>query len=77
MKLKEALLCIDCESLYSFSSHCPHCGSQVGFPLERALNRCMTTAGGRKVSPLRASARRVPPITVRAVHSVALIHQSA
>jgi hypothetical protein len=42
MKLQEALLCVDCESLYSFSSHCPQCGSQVSYPLGRALNR---TAG--------------------------------
>ena len=39
MKLQEALLCVDCESLYSFSSHCPECGSQVSYPLGRALNR--------------------------------------
>lgn len=39
MKLQEALLCVDCESLYSFSSHCPQCGSQVSYPLGRALNR--------------------------------------
>ncbi len=39
MKLQEALLCVDCEALYSLSSHCPECGSQVAYPLVRALNR--------------------------------------
>ena len=44
MKLQEALLCVDCESLYAFSSHCPQCGSQVSYPLGRALNRTATSA---------------------------------
>lgn len=44
MKLQEALLCVDCESLYSFSSHCPQCGSQVSYPLGRALNRTESSA---------------------------------
>lgn len=39
MKLEEALLCVDCETLYSLASRCPQCGSQVCFPLSRALNR--------------------------------------
>ena len=39
MKLREALLCVECESLYPVSRACPQCGSQVSFPLSRALNR--------------------------------------
>ena len=39
MKLREALLCIECESLYAVSRACPQCGSRVSYPLSRALNR--------------------------------------
>ena len=39
MKLQEALLCVECESLYSVSRACPQCGSRVSYPLSRALNR--------------------------------------
>jgi hypothetical protein len=39
MKLREAVLCIDCELLYSNANRCPSCGSQVSYPLGRALNR--------------------------------------
>ena len=39
MKLREALLCVECESLYPVSRACPQCGSQVSYPLSRALNR--------------------------------------
>jgi len=45
MKLEEALLCVECESLYSDSSHCPQCGSRVSYPISRALNRTAESAG--------------------------------
>ena len=47
MKLQEALLCVDCEALYALSSHCPECGSQVAYPLGRALNREASSASTR------------------------------
>jgi hypothetical protein len=50
MKLQDALLCVECESLYAFASHCPQCGSQVCFPLGRAINRS-SAAGSRVDSP--------------------------
>ena len=60
MKLQEALLCVDCESLYSFSSHCPQCGSQVSYPLGRALNR---TAGTESfLAEAVAAPARVRPL---------------
>jgi hypothetical protein len=43
MKLDEALLCIECETLYSSASACPRCGSRVSYPLSRALNRSCAT----------------------------------
>jgi hypothetical protein len=58
MKLQEAVLCIDCESLYSHSNHCPECGSQVGFPLGRALDRSRSTAALAGIPPARETARR-------------------
>jgi hypothetical protein len=39
MKLQEAQLCIDCETIYSQASRCPLCGSRVSYPLGRALDR--------------------------------------
>jgi hypothetical protein len=53
MKLQEALLCVDCEALYSLASHCPECGSQVAYPLGRALNR--EAASSSSASPSRKS----------------------
>lgn len=50
MKLQEALLCVDCEALYALASHCPECGSQVAFPLGRALNRDAASAGTKPSS---------------------------
>ena len=59
MKLEEALLCVDCESLYSGSGHCPHCGSQVAYPLVRALNRPARTDGRSALAaPLEAAKSR-------------------
>lgn len=43
MTLEEALLCIECETLYSSASRCPRCGSRVSYPLSRALNRSCAT----------------------------------
>lgn len=66
MKLQEALLCVDCESLYSFSSHCPQCGSQVSYPLGRALNRTSNQPasflGEAMAQPKRA--RALAPLTL-------------
>lgn len=45
MKLQEAVLCIDCECLYSHANHCPQCGSEVSYPLGRALNRPLAASG--------------------------------
>ena len=58
MKLQEAVLCIDCELLYSHSNHCPQCGSQVSYPLDRALNRSVAPAGPQSNSPTREMAQR-------------------
>jgi len=58
MKLQEAVLCIDCEYLYSHSNHCPQCGSQVSFPLGRALDRPVSAAGLRHDRPARDTAPR-------------------
>ena len=44
MKLQEALLCVDCESVFPVSRACPECGSQVSYPLSRALNRSAPSA---------------------------------
>lgn len=57
MKLEEALLCVDCESLYSGSGHCPQCGSQVAYPLVRALNRPAGSEGRNIFSAPLGSAR--------------------
>ena len=58
MKLREALLCVDCESLYSLSGQCPHCGSQVAYPLARALDRRPATSAPQWASPLPGLASR-------------------
>jgi hypothetical protein len=58
MKLQEAVLCIDCECLYSHANHCPQCGSQVSYPLGRALNRPVAAAGLRSVAQAREAAPR-------------------
>jgi hypothetical protein len=39
MNLSEAQLCIDCEWVYPVASHCPRCGSQVAYPVARAMDR--------------------------------------
>ena len=51
MKLEEALLCVECESLYAVSSHCPQCGSRVSYPISRALNRRAPCADVLAMSP--------------------------
>jgi hypothetical protein len=37
MKLRDCLLCIDCEEVFSGPSACPACGSDATFPLSRWL----------------------------------------
>lgn len=44
MKLDEALLCVECEAVYSCSIQCPQCGSRVAYPISRALNRPIASA---------------------------------
>lgn len=61
MKLQEAVLCIDCECLYSHANHCPQCGSQVSYPLGRALDRPTAMAGLRGAPPAREPAPRSRP----------------
>lgn len=56
MKLQEAVLCIDCECLYSHANHCPQCGSQVSYPLGRALDRPAAVAGLRAAPQAREAA---------------------
>ena len=58
MKLRDALLCVDCESLYSFSGRCPHCCSQVSYPLARALDRTAASSAPKWASPLARLASR-------------------
>jgi hypothetical protein len=60
MKLQEALLCVDCEALYSLASHCPECGSQVAYPLGRALNREAASASPAPSSRKRRLGRGLP-----------------
>lgn len=56
MKLQEALLCIDCETVYAIGSNrCPQCGSQVAYPLSRALDRPPVAAVRVVQPPRRAS----------------------
>lgn len=57
MKLRDTLLCIECEALYTAASHCPQCGSFVSYPLDRALNRSGLSDGLHRgsSSPLGAS----------------------
>jgi predicted amidophosphoribosyltransferase len=72
MKLQEALLCVDCESLFPVSRACPECGSQVSYPLSRALNRAAPMAAalagraphGAQIGsrPLEGAARRASPL---------------
>jgi len=50
MNLRDALLCIDCEWLYSASTHCPRCGSQVAYPVARAMNDDRAAVGRFLVS---------------------------
>jgi hypothetical protein len=58
MKLQEAVLCIDCECLYSHANHCPQCGSQVSYPLGRALDRPAVVAGLRGLQQAHEAVRR-------------------
>lgn len=58
MKLQEAVLCIDCECLYSHANHCPQCGSEVSYPLGRALNRPLAQAGQVVGRPTREAPTR-------------------
>ncbi|KAB2969255.1 MAG: hypothetical protein F9K18_01595 [Thermoanaerobaculia bacterium] len=51
MKLEEALLCVECECVYSCSSQCPQCGSRVAYPISRALNRLAASAGVLAIRP--------------------------
>jgi hypothetical protein len=62
MKLDEALLCVECESLYSCSSQCPQCGSRVAYPISRALNRLAASAGvlASRPPPREAQAKPRP-----------------
>jgi predicted amidophosphoribosyltransferase len=72
MKLQEALLCVDCESLFPVSRACPQCGSQVSYPLSRALNRAGPSAAvlagraphGAQVHPrpVEGAASRASPL---------------
>jgi hypothetical protein len=39
MNLQDAQLCIDCEWIYADARTCPRCGSGVGYPVARALDR--------------------------------------
>ncbi|HEX9800545.1 MAG TPA: hypothetical protein VGC00_10305 [Thermoanaerobaculia bacterium] len=58
MKLREAVLCIDCELLYSNANRCPACGSQVSYPLGRALNRPAPGGPLRGVVPVHGAQPR-------------------
>ena len=62
MDLKAAILCIDCEWVYERSSACPRCGSQVAFPLSRALAGRMAAkrAATTFIPPLASQARPLP-----------------
>ena len=76
MKLQEAVLCIDCECLYSHSNHCPQCGIQVSFPLGRALDRPVGAAGLRYEKPVREAAPRSRTV-LEMPKRVAKLQQSA
>jgi hypothetical protein len=75
MNLKEALLCVDCEWLFEQATNCPRCGSQVTYPLARAMDRRLAAVGcmARPVPPPRLVPRPAtlpPPATPAAVLDV-------
>ena len=62
MKLQEALLCVDCEALFVIARACPQCGSQVSYPLSRALNRTAPPAGAVTGAWWRDAQARLKPV---------------
>lgn len=76
MKLEEALLCIDCETLYSSASQCPQCGSHVCYPLSRALNRPCAPIERFARSKAHETGEPEPPAAGVAARSLRLV-QSA
>jgi|PlaIllAssembly_1097288.scaffolds.fasta_scaffold1608312_1 hypothetical protein len=78
MKLNEALLCIECEGLFALSTRCPECGSQVAYPLSRALNRPVTPARtAPRWPPAQEAQARPRPVAAGAVVRTLKLLQSA
>ena len=70
MNLEDAVLCIDCEWVYSALEHpadCPRCQSRVRFPLARKMNEALHSVA-HLARPMRVqmsnSARRPPTSAV-------------
>jgi hypothetical protein len=67
MNLQDALLCVECEAIYSFSSRCPRCGSRDSAPLGSAFDPALPLAATEVADPVellravRSSRRRRAP----------------
>lgn len=65
MNLQDAQLCIECEWLYADSRTCPRCGSGVGYPVARALDRQLhSIAHLSRPMPVPALVRPLAPVHV-------------
>ena len=64
MNLQDALLCVDCEAIYSFSDRCPRCGSHDATRLGQSFDPDWPLAATEVSDPVellracRASRRR-------------------
>lgn len=67
VNLQDALLCVECEAIYSFSSRCPRCGSRESTPLGSAFDPALPLAVTEVADPVellravRSSRRRRSP----------------
>jgi hypothetical protein len=65
MNLQDAQLCIECEWIYADSRTCPRCGSGVGYPVARALDRQLhSIAHLSRPMPVPALVRPLAPVPV-------------
>jgi uncharacterized paraquat-inducible protein A len=68
MELNHALLCVDCEWLYAHHSSCPRCGSQVAFPLARALDRRTQAVVAASALPINGHRSKLVPVGAAVMH---------
>lgn len=70
MNLQDALLCIDCDWLYSYASSCPRCGSHVSYPVARAMDKNLAAVERMEWPPATAQVRSKPaPFAVTRIDS--------